>query len=480
MPGWSNADNKFGLTPFIVGTVLGDGCNYSTVQSAIDDCFAAGGGVVGIRSGTYIENLTLRAGVDLYGFDVDGKLPSPLAKVLIQGNHTFAVAVGFGAVLGQYITFSSLAGDAFTLQAAAGAQAIIALKFSGVEAFTNPGQRAFVLDATAGGGAQFSTDNTNVNSSGHCFEGIGAGSQAAFISLGNCNSQSANVYEATAGSNSLTGEYTTLNGAIYIFSGPVDGNCSVRHSRMFSAQEACLFPAGTGSFDVFHSEVSSSAASGFFVDGAPGCSLNFVDISLNGSALNIGPSVTQNKYNWQPYAESAAGALGSNRGTASFYNNDFTVVDGFVSLVGSTSGAVTQLDADSGFAIPTTGIITIQGGAGVTTSAGGSTLTVSSVEWIDIAAPTLATVDTGYFDFGPTTITLPAAPAQGEQVRIFSVNAPTVVQADPAHTITIGNVTSVAGGTATGSASGDCLVLVYIASASRWGAESVIGNWTLA
>lgn len=479
MPGWSNADNKFGLTPFIVGTVLGDGCNYSTVQSAIDDCFAAGGGTVGIRNGTYIENLTLREGVDLYGFDVDGRLPSPLAKVHIQGNHTFALAAGFGAVLVQYVTFSALAGDAITIQAAAGAQAILAMKFCGVEAFTVPGQRAFVLDATAGGGAQFSTDNTNVNSSGHCFEGIGAGSQSAFISLGNVNSQSANVYEATAGANNLTGEYTTLNGAIYVFSGPVDGNCSVRHSRMFSAQEACFFPAGTGSLDAFHSEISSTAASGFFIDGSPGCSLNFVDISLNGSALNIGPSVTQNKYNWQPYAESAAGALGSNRGTASFYNNDFTVVDGFVSLVGSTSGAITQLDADSGFAVPTAGVITIQGGAGVTTSAGGSTLTVSSVEWIDIAAPTIATVDTGYLDFGPTTLTLPAAPQQGEQVRIISVNAPSVVQANPGQTITIGNVTSSNGGAATGSDVGDSLVLIWSATASRFIAESVIGNWTL-
>lgn len=479
MPGWSNSDNKFGLTPFIVGTVLGDGCNYSSIQTAIDDCFAAGGGVVGIRSGTYVENLTLRAGVDLYGFDVDGRLPSPLAKVLIQGNHTFAVAAGFGAQLSQYITFSALAGDAFTIQAAAGAQAILAMKFSGVEAFTLPGQRCVVLDATATGSCQFSTDNSNLNSSGHCFEAIGAGSHGAFLSLGNCNSQSANVYEATAGGNSITGEYITLNASIYVFGGTNGGSMTVHHSRLYSAQETAFFPVA-GSVDIRHSEVSSSAASGFWVDGIVGTTASFGDILLSAGAQSIGAAVLQQKINWQPYAESAGGALGSNRGTASFYNNDFTVTDGFVSLNGSTSGAVTQLNADSGFATPTTGVITIQGGAGVTTSAAGSVLTVSSVEWNDVAAPTLATVDTGYFDFGPTTITLPAAPAQGEQVRILSVNAPTVVQADVAHTISIGNVTSSPGGTATGSDTGDCLVLIYSATAGRWLAESVIGNFTLA
>lgn len=480
MPGWSNSDNKFGLTPFIVGTVLGDGCNYSTVQSAIDDAFAAGGGVVGIRSGTYVENLTLREGVDLYGFDVDGRLPSPIAKVLIQGNHTFAVAAAFGAQLCQYITFSALAGDAFTIQAAAGAQAILAMKFCGVEAFTNPGQRCIVLDATLGGGAQFSTDNTNLNSSGHCFEGIGAGSHAAFISLGNCNSQSGDVYEATAGSNSLTGEYTSLNGAIYIFNGVVGGNCDILNSRAFSAQEIGIFPAGTGSLNVFHSTLSCNAASGFWVDGVAGCSASFGDVVFTSSATAIGPAVVVTKQNWQPYGESGgAPGVGVPRGTSAYNSSDFTVTDGFVSLTGSSSGAVTQLDGDTGSATPTAGVITIQGGAGVTTSAGGSVVTVSSVEWQDIAAPTLATVDTGYFDFGPTTLTLPAAPAQGEQVRILSVNAPSVVQADVAHTITIGNVTSSPGGTATGSDTGDCLVLVYVASASRWSAESVIGNWTL-
>ena len=101
MPGWSNSDNKFGLTPYIVGQTLGDGCNYSSIQAAIDDAFAAGGGVVGIRPSTvpYVENLTLRQGVELYGFDVDGRLPSAISRVVIQGNHTFTVAGGFGAQL---------------------------------------------------------------------------------------------------------------------------------------------------------------------------------------------------------------------------------------------------------------------------------------------------------------------------------------------------------------------------------------------
>lgn len=480
MPGRQTGDNKFGLTPFIVGPVLGDGCNYDTIQSAIDDCFAAGGGVVGIRPGTYTENLTLRNNVELFGFDVDGRLPSLLSHVAIIGNHTFAVAGGFAAQLSQYINFSAVAGDVFTISATGGGQAILALKFCGCEAFTVAGQRIAAMNADGASACQFSTDNTNVNSSGSCFESLGAGSHAAFLSLGNANSQSADVFTHSSGSGSLTLEYLGANGALYVFNGvAANGNFTSHFSELSSSLETVLFPAGNGQAQVFHSTVGSSAPSGFWVDGTGG-QVDYANVIFNGSANAVGPLVTEQKTNWQPYGEAgAAPGAGVPRGTAAYNSADFSVTDGFVSVAGSVTGPITQLNGDTGSATPVAGIVQILGGPGVTTNGAGNAITISSVDWIDSAVGGLLNVDQGLFDVGPNTYTLPAAPLQGEQVRFYSINAPSVINANVGQTIQLGSQTSSVGGAITGTATGDCLVLVYNAGTTRWCAESAIGNWTL-
>jgi hypothetical protein len=284
----------------------------------------------------------------------------------------------------------------------------------------------------------------------------------------------------TAGSGSLSVENGNASSSSYVFNGVVaNGNATFSHTDIFSGNEAVFFPAGGGQCVASHCTISSAAASGNWIDGAGG-QVDFVDIALTGTAQGIGAALTSQKLNWQPYGESAAAAVGSNRGTASFNSTDFSVSDGFVSISGSTSGPITQLNGDTGNATPVAGVVQILGGPGVTTNGAGAAMTISSVEWIDVALPGVLNVDTGYFDVGPNTYTLPAAPTQGEQFRIFSINSPTVVQANVGQTIQVGSLTSSGGGTATGTNTGDCLVLVFYAAGTRWCAESIVGNWVLA
>lgn len=442
MPGRQTGDNKFGLTPYIVGQTLGDGCNYSSIQQAIDDAFAAGGGVVGIRESStpYIENLTLRAGVDLYGFCVDGRLPSFIGAIVIQGNHTFTVAGGFAAQLSQYITFSATAGDAITITATGGGQAILAMKFCGVEAQTVAGQRVCVLNPDGTSAAQFSTDNTNINSDSHCFEMIGAGSGAAFLNLGNANSITGNVFELTSGSGSLTGQWTQMNGLSICNFNTVNGNCSFSHTDLNASIEAVLFNAAGGQAVFTHCNVGSGAASGNWIDGLGG-QVNFANVILSGSAQGIGAAVLQQKINWQPYGETAAAALGSNRGTASFNSTQFSVVDGWVSATG----------------------------AGL-------------FPWVDQPVSTTVVSNQGNFIVGPgVTLTLPAAPAQGDVCAFKDPinNGPYTVQANVGQFIQLGNQTSIAGGTCTGTAVGDAIHFTYYAASQVWSANSSIGNFII-
>lgn len=78
--------NNYGPAKFIVdGTTVANG-THSTIQSAIDA--ASAGDTVFIRPGTYTENLTLKAGVDLTGYTSDGFS----GHVIINGKCSFSAA----------------------------------------------------------------------------------------------------------------------------------------------------------------------------------------------------------------------------------------------------------------------------------------------------------------------------------------------------------------------------------------------------
>ena len=66
-----------------------DGANYTTIQSAITA--ATSGSTVFIQPGTYTENLTLKAGVNLTAFESDGSL-NGTGDVIILGTSTLTTA----------------------------------------------------------------------------------------------------------------------------------------------------------------------------------------------------------------------------------------------------------------------------------------------------------------------------------------------------------------------------------------------------
>lgn len=80
------ADNNFGTAKWIVSGAYSDGCTHTTIASAITS--ASSGDTIFIRPGTYTENLTLKAGVNLTAYTNDGLTPT----VTIIGKLSFSSA----------------------------------------------------------------------------------------------------------------------------------------------------------------------------------------------------------------------------------------------------------------------------------------------------------------------------------------------------------------------------------------------------
>lgn len=442
MPGRNNASNKFFSSPYLVGPVLGDGCSYSTVQSAIDDCFADGGGTVFIKKGTYVENLTLRPGIDLCGEDVDGRLPATFSHVVLQGNHSLTVAGGFSVCIANHITFSCLAGDTITLTATAGAFLIFAGKFCGYEGQIDPASRCVVMNADGTSAIQFSTDNSNIASTANTFECVGAGQGSAILSLGSVSASTGRVMQVTAGQGLLEGAYVQISSNDEIFHcDTLTSSCQFEYCRMFSNNYAINFAGGGGGATVRHCVIGSSDASGFWMTGA-GSSVSWGDVLFVGSATAIDPVVISGKVNWQPFGEAGAapGTLVP-RGTSAFDSAHFSVSDGFVQ------------------ALP----------AGI-------------FPWVDQPASTTVVSNQGNFIVGPgVTLTLPAAPAQGDVCAFKDPinNGPYTVQANVGQFLQLGNQSSIAGGTCAGTGLGDAIHFTYYAASQVWSANSSIGNFIL-
>lgn len=481
MPGRNTSDNKFGVSPFIVGEILGDGCNYTSIQTAINDCSAAGGGCVYIRpkSTPYVENLNLLNSVNLQGCDADGRLPFPFSKVIIQGSHTLTVAGGLSIVILENLNFNNLVGgDNFTISPLLGSFAILGLKYCIIEVGGGTGHN-FVLNADGTSQAQVSTEFSNGNADDNNFFWTGAGSGSVMCHGGSWTSINGPVAEMISGTPQFIGQEAVLSGGTFCLefgtasSSGILTNCTLAAGGVNAAINMTVAGAQCTS-----QHCSMNCAGTDYVTGVAGTSFAHADTILLGTGIAIS-GATETKLNWQPYAGSAAAALGSDRGTASFDSADFVVTDGFVELSGT--GAGSTITGDTGGPLsPTAGNWNIVGGPGVTTTGAGSTLTINSVVWSDQAAPVTVAEDSGSFDTGPTTLTLPAAPSQGEECRFFSVSSPTVIQANAGQTIQIGSLTSSVAGTATGTNIGNSLVLSFYAATNTWCSVATNGNWILA
>lgn len=427
MPGWNNSTNSFGPSRFVVGTVLGAGVFYTSIQTAIDDAFAFGGASVLIRVGTYTEDLTLRGGVDVLAVSTDGRLAN---EVNIIGSHTFT---GSGATSIQGANLTAV-GDLFTVSGTVvGVQALCVAKFCEISSSAGhigtvtavAGTQAILAFFECQGTAELSALEINDNSICSIILSTMGSNTAEFANL-NSNSIIQGVHS----------NFSAQNATISI--NDMAAVADIEYTSLTANNAATfLFSAG-GSAQSFHNIHNSGNASTNYVDGAIG---NYVygDDLITGFATNIAPTIGAFPYQWRPRATADVSGATAFAGTASFDSANFTVTDGFVQLVAPF--------------VPFT--------------------------WVDQPVSVGVNVNQGNFVTGAgVTLTMPGAPVQGDVCKFKATTTDTfVIQANGTQTLQVSNQTSIPLGTAINTQIGDALELTFYAAGNVWIANSQIGNW---
>ena len=164
-------------------------------------------------------------------------------------------------------------------------------------------------------------------------------------------------------------------------------------------------------------------------------------------------------------ADSNVLRIGDDTGTGSGVNEfNSAYIQGIYSNTQNPSGTVEYVTINN-----TSGLL------GVTTLGSGL------IPYTDEAVSFLAVVNNGYFCTAALTVTLPAAPAQGEVITLgIETAGAVVIQAVGAQIIRLGSTASSAAGTATSTAIGSSIELVYRAASTTWFSISTEGSWTLA
>lgn len=169
-------------------------------------------------------------------------------------------------------------------------------------------------------------------------------------------------------------------------------------------------------------------------------------------------------------------------------DSSITVTNGSGTIDLSVASAPITFDADSGSAVPSAGIININGAGGAVTSASGNTITItagggSGMTWNAIGADQTLAVNNGYFctSGAVLSLALPAVSALGDTIEI-SLDGSTgfTITQSAGQTIKFGNqITSAgAGGSITSTGQGDTIRMVCKTANLSWNILSAMGNLT--
>lgn len=322
MPGFANSDNLFGVSDFIVGGQIGAGCNYVSIQAAVNDAIASGNQSVYIRPGNYFENVTIGGTVALIGCSgptrnssviIDGSITCTDGSISLVNLKIIPTAPGIKPLTintGAFVQLFCENVDVDSMTTIDTAISFVAgsadVEF--VDCLIRSGANAAILDDI---GASVVIRGSTITCSGAtaCYTANGIGYQ---VTTESC------LFESTGGEIHVS---NNIGGFIARY---------CRFNNGTAATEAFKLNNAVSILNLAQCDVLCSAASTDWVNGVG--VLNYGGVVLQSTAVNIaGTLASVTPYDWKPYATDTV------KGTASFNSNQFSVTAGAVSLSGSNS-----------------------------------------------------------------------------------------------------------------------------------------------
>jgi len=234
--------NTFGVAKWVVSADATQG-THTTIQAAINS--AASGDTIYIRDGTYTENLTLKAGVNLTSFSSNLRDPN----VIIKGNATFtgagSVSIGGIGLQTNGAAFLTISGSAASL-------------VDLIDCFLNCADATGIVysSSSVNSGYRIRYCNGDIGAIGiGLFANSGAGVTSVIHSRF-INSGGSSTASSTSGG-SLTFEYTTMFSPLSTSS---TGNVTLLYSEISTFTQNVAAVAITGS--TTHSFIGSTFISG--------------------------------------------------------------------------------------------------------------------------------------------------------------------------------------------------------------------------
>lgn len=470
------ATNLTKNSPYVVGS--SGQAAYTTIQSAINAAFAAGGGTVIIQKGTYTENLTLKIGVGLLA--VEANVDN--LNVNIIGTHTPDTANGI-------------------------------MSFRNINFFSTTS--IFSSSAAGQGYLDFEQCNWILSSNGYIFDipnwvgptGLTPGSNGlAIIGCGDLSTAVSGFLRNSAGMdvsliNSYVGSYVGGGSSLPL---QCSGKLALSISDVYCPIEI------SGSKFSFISDTGMHGV-GLTVSGSTtGYVANTIFDQLTTAAFTMSSSgawsistTTINTTNNPAITGSGAGPLyvigvsylnsATISGTVALNTG---ILDGGIAYLKNLSfnRGATTVATNGQLIIGSTGlspqINTLTAGTGISISNGAGSITINgtggALTWTDVTGATQTVVaSNGYLADrgGGVTFTLPASATIGDVFRIVGVQGSWTLAQNANQQIKYGSTATTvgAGGSLASTNAGDCVELVATntSASTVWRVISSIGNITV-
>ena len=352
---YNTSDDLFGVTSFIVDATAGQG-NYQTIGAAITA--ASAGVTIFIRPGTYTENITLKAGVNLSAFGSDSSF-NATGVVIINGTCTLSTA---GSV------------SIFGIQLQTNSAALLTVSGS-VASIVNLNNCYLNCSNTTGISFSSSSSSSQITANG-CAGNIGTTGIALFAhsSTGTLNFMYSQFTNTGGSSTANTISSGSLNTNFSIFLNPITTSgtaiCGLGNGTFVSSapQNIIAFTSGgSGAHSATQSSFSSGTASAISISNTLIASLLTVSstntnaitgagtlqnagISFNSSSSKIN-TTTQSAFNFD------VGGISFDGGTNIL--SAYTVGTFFPTMIGTVAGTTTY-SVQAGFYVRVGAVVTIQ------------------------------------------------------------------------------------------------------------------------